>query len=475
MKILLITSNATIEKLFVLSAEKKGDEVSIGTAENIPEGVFDAVFIDKDLYSEELFENLKTLFPNAKFVLIVSKNDEKIVGFNDYLTKPFLPTDLMDLLEKLPNMTTDEQNIENDDIDIESFEDLKDLDVGDEDLGLDDIEGIDDLKDDLNFDLDENNLDLDMEEAAQVETEEGEVEPLEETQSDELDIDDMFEDLESEEDLKNLDAKDEFVAGDEEDFEISEEELEGEAPDDDIEESFEIDETELVDEENEEIPELNEEGIIQENGEIENEELGEIDETPLEEPTEEIETDIEEAENEEPVETKEEELETLNEETEPEAVLEEKTEQNETPETEEIPEENLEEFDLENINIDEEPEEITASEENLEGENIEELDSELSDIDEMQLAEVLGEELPKEENVEEIEENLEEIGDESIEEINIDDKIPEIQEAHELEEAINHSESITPQEKTLGSILNINWEELKKAKAKVTITIDFGD
>ena len=30
------------------------------------------------------------------------------------------------------------------------------------------------------------------------------------------------------------------------------------------------------------------------------------------------------------------------------------------------------------------------------------------------------------------------------------------------------------EEKTLGSILNINWEELKKAKAKVTITIDFG-
>ena len=35
-------------------------------------------------------------------------------------------------------------------------------------------------------------------------------------------------------------------------------------------------------------------------------------------------------------------------------------------------------------------------------------------------------------------------------------------------------EEKTIQEKTLGTVLNINWEELKKAKAKVTITIDFG-
>ncbi len=36
------------------------------------------------------------------------------------------------------------------------------------------------------------------------------------------------------------------------------------------------------------------------------------------------------------------------------------------------------------------------------------------------------------------------------------------------------AEEKTLEEKTLGNILNINWEELKKAKAKVTITIDFG-
>ncbi len=64
------------------------------------------------------------------------------------------------------------------------------------------------------------------------------------------------------------------------------------------------------------------------------------------------------------------------------------------------------------------------------------------------------------------------IDEEGMEEIQIDDKIPEIQKVQELQNIINEP---TPQEKTLGGILNINWEELKKAKAKVTITIDFGD
>jgi len=257
MKILLITSNATIEKLFILSAEKKGDEVSVGNTENIPDGVFDAVFIDKDLYTKDLFDSLKELFPDAKFVLIVSKHDEKIVGFDDYLTKPFLPTDLIELLERLPNMQQSEKS-EDEEIDIESFDELKDLDLSDENE-LNDMADLE-LGDDLDFDLDLDDIEpLNDKDEAGLEkelkldevTEELETEPLQEEQEiEEIDnIDDMFEDLEKEEDLKDLDAKEEFVSGDEKDFEISEEELEGEAPDDDIEESFELDVNELIDEE----------------------------------------------------------------------------------------------------------------------------------------------------------------------------------------------------------------------------------
>jgi len=108
----------------------------------------------------------------------------------------------------------------------------------------------------------------------------------------------------------------------------------------------------------------------------------------------------------------------------------------------------------------------TENEEILE-ETGEDLD-ELKNLDENKLAEVLGED---------IENSPEDIADE-VEEINIDDKIPEVKKARETEEIVTHPEEFeTPdiREKTLGSVLNINWEELKKAKAKVTITIDFGD
>jgi uncharacterized membrane protein len=65
----------------------------------------------------------------------------------------------------------------------------------------------------------------------------------------------------------------------------------------------------------------------------------------------------------------------------------------------------------------------------------------------------------------------------NIEEINVDDEVSEIK-AMETEDSIPNPEKLKTsdiREKTLGSVLNINWEELKKAKAKVTITIDFGD
>jgi len=99
-------------------------------------------------------------------------------------------------------------------------------------------------------------------------------------------------------------------------------------------------------------------------------------------------------------------------------------------------------------------------------ENAEYVDDELSALDESMLAEVLGENIEKSErefdevaSLEELEENPQE----TIEENKIVDTIS----AEKPEPTI--------EEKTLGSVLNINWEELKKAKAKVTITIDFGD
>jgi len=513
MKILLITSNATIEKLFVLSAEKKGDEVIVGQSDNISDDVYDAVFIDKDLYTEELYERLKNDYPNAKFVLILSKKDEKIVGFNEYLTKPFLPTDLMDLLDKLPNIKEDTEHSD-DDLDIESFDDLKDLDF--EESGNDELGDLDDLGDDLDFDLDDDfndDLELDLDTKTDEKNNEQkdddlEVEPLEETEENkQVDIEDMFEDIESEEDLKDLDAKEEF-GKDEEGFEISEEELEGEAPDDDIEENFEIDENELLDDVDEEPAETAEtqndtdtDGLNIDEFDLDDIQ-GEGTDTAATDETDDMVLDTSEESSEHSDDLKEDSeiLENENfdlndignsekDETDIETASAQSDENIQDFNLDDIEGENIEkavehsdindEKDLESLKLENEKQEVEleTNENNKEVDDMN-FDEELEQLNEAELAQVLGEELPEEfqSGAEKTEE--EDVVDEDFEpeeEVVLDEKIPEVQEVHELEEAINHPENITPQEKTLGGILNINWEELKKAKAKVTITIDFGD
>jgi len=277
MKILLITQNATIEKLFKLSAAKRGDEIEIGSVDSIADKDYDVIFIDKELFNEELFNSLKSSFEEAKFVLILNKNDEKIPGFDDFLVKPFLPTDLISLLDNIKDKEHTDVN-ELDEFDLESF-------------------NTDDLEDD---------------------------------------------------------------------FLVSDEDLEKEVEEDEEEEDFIVDDKELDDL-------LEEDSIEEENLEDEIEEKEDVDDAIVED------------------------------------------------------------------------EEMIDTEENED-----ELDKELENIDEKELAEAIGEEIPEEN-----------------EELKTDEK-------NLIEEENNLVEEESVEEKTLGSILNINWEELKKAKAKVTITIDFG-
>ncbi len=124
MKLLLISENATIQKLFSLSAQRRGDEVFTGGVENIPDNKYDVIFIDKESLNNGLLDNLKQSFEKAKFVLILNKKDEKIPGFDKYIHKPFLPTDLIDLLENINENEKNEESESNnkDEFDLESFD-----------------------------------------------------------------------------------------------------------------------------------------------------------------------------------------------------------------------------------------------------------------------------------------------------------------------------------------------------------------
>lgn len=106
MQVLLINQNATIERLVKLSSGKQGYElVTASDLTLAPDGQYGLIVIDGDLYSQEGFSTLKQKFNVSNYILIVTKGAPRPGGFDVYVEKPFLPTELLDVfsdLEKAP-------------------------------------------------------------------------------------------------------------------------------------------------------------------------------------------------------------------------------------------------------------------------------------------------------------------------------------------------------------------------------------
>jgi len=99
MKVLLINQNATIDRLVTLSTGKllfeltKSDSIQ-GSAP----GEYDFVIVDSDVFEEEAFSGFKSECGDATFLMILSKGLAKPSGFDVFIEKPFLPTELVDIL-----------------------------------------------------------------------------------------------------------------------------------------------------------------------------------------------------------------------------------------------------------------------------------------------------------------------------------------------------------------------------------------
>lgn len=97
MKILLINQNATVEKLVRLSAAKVGLEVvTAQDAGSIQSGEYAWVLVDHETLKGAEPSALKAKCQGAKVGLLHPKNGERTPGFDLYIEKPFLPTELID-------------------------------------------------------------------------------------------------------------------------------------------------------------------------------------------------------------------------------------------------------------------------------------------------------------------------------------------------------------------------------------------
>ncbi|WP_297811526.1 hypothetical protein [uncultured Helicobacter sp.] len=207
MKLYLVNKNPIISKLVALSVSKLGIEME-ETQEIDSSLSAEIVLIDDESFEQELFDAYKAANSEAKFGLFYAKSSERLEGFNEYIQKPFLPTDLVKTLSKISGITsidhhTSKKDNDNEMLEIEGMESLDNL--GDE---LD-LSGFDDLQLDDEPTMDSNTGDKPLDFGA----EEGIEEAAEEASST---GDEPLDFGAEEEATENLDEQLDFGADDEE-------------------------------------------------------------------------------------------------------------------------------------------------------------------------------------------------------------------------------------------------------------------
>jgi hypothetical protein len=152
MTIALLNDNPVVGKLITLSAKKTEDELTkFESIDAIEAGHYDLVLIDDAMYSDEVMASVKEKLTYSQCGYIANRNVEQPEGFNFMLSKPFLPTDMVDILANL-TITPQDGGVE----EPLNTDELSFLDEGEDELG-----SIDDLLGDLDDDLGEEIATLD--------------------------------------------------------------------------------------------------------------------------------------------------------------------------------------------------------------------------------------------------------------------------------------------------------------------------
>jgi uncharacterized membrane protein len=203
MNILLLNDNPVVTKLVTLSAQKTGSEILIvNNVEEILGGSYDLLIVDEALYTPTLMDELKSKISYKRSLYMLSRGSQSIDEFDHEVKKPFLPTDLVELLSSISTavliMKDEPVNLEHVELE-EDFDLNKDLDhevltdadiddgfnLDDFDLNLDDID-----LDNLNIADDEIGSILDQDEVQEVKNLLDEEES--DKEDDELNLDDEF-------------------------------------------------------------------------------------------------------------------------------------------------------------------------------------------------------------------------------------------------------------------------------------------
>ena len=168
--ILLINENKIVSRLLGLSCEKNGYELEEVKTLDVKADSYDVVFVDSELYSNELLGEIEEKLKYTKLGYIGTKQDDSPDGFDLIIEKPFLPTDFVDMIKNKvisgasqsdTDLSVDEDDMDllmdDEDLNLDTLDDdVDELLKGDEDqlVDLDDLDSLDDADDSVDLSLD---------------------------------------------------------------------------------------------------------------------------------------------------------------------------------------------------------------------------------------------------------------------------------------------------------------------------------
>ena len=102
MKLLLINKNPVVSRMMLMSVPKAGFEIEeCESVYDLPTGVYEVVILDDEMYDENFLHDIKQNIKYYQLGLITSSKDIDTSQFDFVLSKPFLPTDLIEVLREV--------------------------------------------------------------------------------------------------------------------------------------------------------------------------------------------------------------------------------------------------------------------------------------------------------------------------------------------------------------------------------------
>ena len=159
MRFLLVNTNNAVRKIFNITAKKAAIQLdAVDSISQIPlKEDYNCIFIDDGVLNTGDISKFKNKMITTKFCIILSKDSPLVGGFDSYIRKPFLPTDIYEVMkkEKSNDMSISSSSYSADEgasvdtgvnanIDLNEFSDSED----------EFLSGIKDSGQEINFDLD---------------------------------------------------------------------------------------------------------------------------------------------------------------------------------------------------------------------------------------------------------------------------------------------------------------------------------